>query len=77
MGYRIGEVPPNWVGVSQSIAAFEDPDSTFFPGEEMTRLLSEGWAKVPEEYRARAVVITIYGDATNYMQLGYFKPLES
>jgi hypothetical protein len=72
MGYRIHEMPEDWVGVSNEIAADED-DVGIYRAADIVPVLAAAWEQMAEEHRSRALVITICGDATNYMQLGYFR----
>lgn len=71
MGYRIEEMPKNWVGVGERIAAHEE-NVSLFPAAQTVEQMHAAWSEVPEEHRARACVIAIFGDATNYLQIGYF-----
>lgn len=73
MGYRMEQMPPDWVGVGAVVPACDD-DVRLYPGGALLAAFGKAWEKFPDEHRDRAVVITLMGDDSNYLQLGYFKP---
>lgn len=64
--------PANWVELGHSVDASEEA-TDLFSGAELVRALQAAREGAPESQRDRLVVRLVLNDATNTLEIGYFR----